>query len=104
MGLPLLGPNTDAATFYEGASADDDQAADAKDEAKAILVSKLGARAIETMQEVCGCILDIHLLWSIVQDEGEFSKVENKEMWEAVADDLIFGPGCDGAGDALRGV
>lgn len=93
-----------AATFYKGATTDDGQVADAEDEAKAIFLSKLGAKAIEPMQEVCGSIVDLHLLRSIVQERGGFSKVESKEIWQAVADALIFPPGDEGAGDALRAV
>ena len=94
------------ATLYKGASTDDDQAADAdgEDEAKGNFLSKLGAHAIESMQEVSGCLVDLHFLWSIVREGGGFSKVESEEMWEAVADALIFPSGSEGACDVLRAV
>ena len=48
--------------------------------------------------------MDLHLLWSIVQEGGEFSKIESEEMWKVVADTLIFSSGNEGACDVLRAV
>ena len=94
-----------AATFYKGATTGGGQAADTEDETKAIFLSKLGGeKAIEPMQEVCGCMVDLHLLRSIVQEGGGFCKVESEEMWQVVADELILPPGSEDAGDALRTV
>ena len=38
----------------------------------------------------------------VVQEGGGYHKFKSEEMWEAVADALIFQPGSEGAGNALR--
>lgn len=74
------------------------------EEQKAIFLSKLGAQAIEPVQDACGAQIDLHLLWVVVEKFGGFEQVEDDYLWPRVAKMLLFSPEVNEAPEELQRV